>query len=234
MSPKLPRWIAHRGGGSLAPENTLLGIRRAAAAGFAAVEFDVMLSADGTPLLIHDETLERTTNGTGLVCATPDSELFSFDAGEGESIPTLEQAAALCRELELLTNVEIKPAPGLERRTAEVVIQEVLRLWHDAAIPPLISSFSCEALAMARDLAPGLARGLLLAERQPDWRCLVRELAVQTVHCPVSAIDAGFMAEAASLGLRVLVYTVNDEKLAKLLFAQGVQAVFTDDLRPGD
>src|SRR2546422_6860489 len=66
-----PRVVCHRGGGALAPENTLAGIRKAAATGFGGVEFDVMLSADKVPLLIHDETLERTTDGRGAVSATP-------------------------------------------------------------------------------------------------------------------------------------------------------------------
>jgi glycerophosphoryl diester phosphodiesterase len=76
MPMPLPRWFAHRGGGSLAPENTLAGIRLAARLGYKAVEFDVMLSGDGTPVLIHDETLERTTNGVGRVCETPDARSF--------------------------------------------------------------------------------------------------------------------------------------------------------------
>ena len=121
MPLSLPRWFAHRGGGVLAPENTLAGIRLAARLGYRAVEFDVMLSGDGTPVLIHDETLERTTNGVGLVSETPDSVLFSLDAGCGEPIPRFAEAAALCRELGLLANVEIKPATGFEGQTAEVV-----------------------------------------------------------------------------------------------------------------
>src|SRR5574343_910530 len=78
MKLSLPRWFAHRGGGSLAPENTLAGIRLAARLGYRAVEFDVMLSADGTPVLIHDETMERTTNVRGRVCETSDSVLSSL------------------------------------------------------------------------------------------------------------------------------------------------------------
>ncbi len=127
MPLPLPRWIAHRGGGRLAPENTLAGIRMAARLGFKAVEFDVMLSGDGTPVLIHDETLERTTNGAGRVCDTPDSVLFSLDAGHGERIPRFAEAAALCRELGLLANVEIKPAAGHELATAAVVSRQRLR-----------------------------------------------------------------------------------------------------------
>ena len=136
----LPRWIAHRGGGSLAPENTLAGIRLAARLGYRAVEFDVMLSGDGTPVLIHDETLGRTTNGTGPICETPDALLFSLDAGEGERIPRFAEAAGLCRELGLLANVEIKPATGHELVTAEVVSRLTAELWRGAAIQPLLSS----------------------------------------------------------------------------------------------
>ena len=88
------------------------GMAIAAHLGIWAVEFDVMLSADGTPFLIHDETLERTTNGQGRVCATPDDVLLGLDAGNGEHIPTLAVAAALCRQYGLLANVEIKPATG--------------------------------------------------------------------------------------------------------------------------
>ena len=118
MKRSLPRWFAHRGGGTLAPENTLAGIRLAARMGFKAVEFDVMLSADGTPVLIHDETLERTTSGAGRVCDTSDDALFLLDAGNGERIPRFSEAAALCREYGLLANIEIKPASNdrLQRR----------------------------------------------------------------------------------------------------------------------
>jgi hypothetical protein len=154
MPLPLPRWIAHRGGGRLAPENTLAGIRMAARLGFKAVEFDVMLNGDGTPVLIHDETLERTTNGAGRVCDTPDSVLFSLDAGHGERIPRFAEAAALCRELGLLANVEIKPAAGHELATAAVVSRQTADLWRGAAFQPLLSSFSLAALEVARDVAP--------------------------------------------------------------------------------
>ena len=115
----LPRLIAHRCGGNRAPENTLAGLHEAAR-GCQAVEFDVMLSADGTPVLIHDETLERTTNGVGRVCETPDAVLFALDAGRGERIPTLAEAAALCQRYGLLANIEIKPSAGHEAATGAV------------------------------------------------------------------------------------------------------------------
>ena len=176
LPSSLPRWFAHRGGGCLVPENTLAGIRLAARLGFKAVEFDVMLSGDGTPVLIHDETLERTTNGAGSVCEIPDAVLFSLDAGNGEPIPRFTDAALLCRQLGLLANVEIKPATGFERSTAEIVARLTGELWRDAPVQPLISSFSLEALEIARDLAPQIRRGILFEAVPADWLAEMQHL----------------------------------------------------------
>src|SRR5262252_8636291 len=139
-----PRIIGHRGGGMLAPENTLAGIRKASAMGFGAVEFDVMLAADGTPILIHDETLDRTTNGSGAVSATPYAEIAALDAGgwlapqyRGERVPRFQDAARLCVELELWANVEIKPAAGFERETAVAACNLIATLWAGARHRPL-------------------------------------------------------------------------------------------------
>lgn len=230
MKLPLPRWIAHRGGGSLAPENTLAGIRLAARLGYRAVEFDVMLSADGNPFLIHDETLERTTNGHGRVCATPGSVLSRLDAGQGERLPTLAQAAALCRELGLLANVEIKPAAGYESQTAAVVARECVALWQGADILPLISSFSMEALAIARDLAPDIPRGLLFDKVPADWQRQMRELGGVTLHCNAAHVEREVLAEANAHDIPVLCYTVNCPEQAAMLLASGVSAFFTDRL----
>ena len=226
----LPRWIAHRGGGSLAPENTLAGIRLAARLGFQAVEFDVMLSADGTPVLIHDETLERTTNGAGRVCDTPDAVLFALDAGNGERIPRFADAAALCRELGLLANVEIKPAAGHEVATAEVVARLTAEHWREANVPPLISSFSIAALEVARDLAPEVRRGVLFEKPPADWLAQLRRLQAVSLHCDADLLDDKVLAEARAHDIPVLCYTVNTEKQAKMLFARGVSTLFTDRL----
>lgn len=226
----LPRWIAHRGGGSLAPENTLAGIRLAARLGYRAVEFDVMLSADGTPFLIHDETLERTTSGQGRVCATPDDVLLALDAGDGEHIPTLAAAAALCRQYGLLANVEIKPAAGYERQTAEVVARHCVALWQGAAILPLISSFSMAALAIARDLAPAIPRGLLFDAVPADWHRQLQSVGGVTLHCNARRLGGEVLAEAAAQGVPLLCYTVNSLAESEKLLANGVSAVFTDRL----
>lgn len=230
MSRSLPRWFAHRGGGSAAPENTLAGLRLAARLGYRAVEFDVMLSADGTPVLIHDETLERTTNGTGRVADTPDERLFRLDAGNGERIPRLSEAAAVCREYGLLANVEIKPSSGCELRTGEVVAEQVAALWRGAAVQPLLSSFSLDALARAAEVAPNIDRGLLFENVPADWITYKERLQAISLHCDASLVSDTVLADAQHHGVPVLCYTVNRPEQAKSLIERGVSAFFTDNL----
>ena len=229
MLPALPRWIAHRGGGSAAPENTLAGIRRAAEAGLRAVEFDVMLSADGTPALMHDETLERTTNGRGRVADTPDAVLFALDAG-GEPVPCFADAARLCRQLGLFANIEIKPATGHEAETAAVVAAMARRCWAGADDLPLLSSFSETALQVAARVAPELPRGWLVEAPPVDWLPRLRALPAVALHCAAEAVDAPLLAQAREAGVPVLAYTVNTPEAAASLFAAGVSALFTDSL----
>jgi len=230
----LPRLFAHRCGGALAPENTLAGLVVAARLGCRAVEFDVMLSADGTPWLIHDETLERTTDGSGCVAASPDALLAKLDAGcrqhpafAGEPLPTLASAAALCRRLGLHANVEIKPAAGFEAVTGEVVARAVADLWRDVPAP-LVSSFSAEALAAARRVAPQLPLGCLWTQPSADWRALFDSLQAFSVHCAADRVTDDFLAAADAAGAPVLCFTVNDAAQASALWRRGVAAVFSD------
>lgn len=229
-----PRVFAHRCSGALAPENTLAGLRLAARLGCTAVEFDVMLSADSTPWLIHDDTLERTTDGNGWVCETSDAVLRSLDAGSryhpafaGEPLPTLAEAAMLCRKLGLSANVEIKPAPGCAAITGDVVARQILDLW-EGAVPPLVSSFSGTALHAARKAAPLLPLGYLWERPPTDWRQLLAEVAGVTLHCAAGALTDDVLAEARAEKIPVLCYTVNDFSQAHALFGRGVSAVFTD------
>lgn len=230
-----PRLFAHRCGGALAPENTLAGLRAAARFGVPGVEFDVMLSADGTPLLIHDETWERTTDGAGRVADTHDDQLARLDAGRrfgaafaGERVPTLEMAARLCRELGLAANVEIKPAAGHEARTGRVVAAASAGLWSGAAVPPLLSSFSEPALQAARAAAPHLPRGLLVGAIPDDWRERMARLDCLSMHCENAANTPPQLAAVSAEGVPVVCYTVNDKDEASRLLAAGVAAVISD------
>lgn len=225
-----PRWIAHRGGGFLAPENTLAGIRLAARLGYRAVEFDVMLSADGTPVLIHDETLERTTDGCGRVADTPDPVLFALDAGQGERIPRLEEALALCAELGLLANVEIKPSRGLVRETADAVLAACRKALRDDRTQLLISSFEPEALALAQVLLPEVPRALLFGPVPDDWQARLQAVAAVYLHCAAEHLSDAVLRRAAKSRIPILCYTVDEPAAAHALFERGVSSLFTDNL----
>lgn len=222
-----PRRFAHRGGGTLAPENTLAGIRLAASLGYRAVEFDVMLSGSGTPVLIHDETLARTTNGQGAVAATDDAALFALDAG-GEPIPRLDQAVGLCAELGLLANIEIKPAAGHDVATAQRVLDTFAAGW--PGLPPLFSSFSRPALQVLQAAAPQLPRAWLLDSLPDDWRDVARRLDVVALHLDLALVTPALVAECRRLGLAVRAYTLETPALADYLFGIGVAAIFVDPL----
>lgn len=232
-----PRVVAHRGGGTLAPENTLGALRLGASMGFGGVEFDVMLAGDGTPVLIHDETLERTTSGRGGVPAKTYAEIEALDAGawhsgrfRGERVPTLVAAAGVCRELGLWPNVEIKPARGFEAQTGRAVAQLTLDLWRGAALPPVLSSFSMDALAAAREVAPSLPRGMLVSRVPSDWQARMQKLGCVALHCNYKELSAPLAADIHAAGYAILCWTVNDPREARKLFGWGADCVVTDRL----
>jgi glycerophosphoryl diester phosphodiesterase len=234
MSWPYPRVIAHRCGGALAPENTLAGLRIAARLGCRAVEFDVMLSRDGVPVLIHDDTLERTTDGCGRVADTDLAALRRLDAGlrhapafSGEPLPTLAEAIACCNELGLLANIEIKPSPGFELATGAGVALLTQKLWRGAT-PPLLSSFSEDALTAAALAAPQLPRALLVDEVPGDWAERLRRLGANAIHCAAAGFEVWQAATLAAAGVPLACYTINHPYRAETLFAAGVAAVFTD------
>ena len=233
-----PRIFAHRGGGSLAPENTLAAIRTGQELGFAAHEFDVKLSRDGVALLLHDDTLERTTSGSGRAADFAWSDLARLDAGawhsaafRGERLASFEAAAKLLRSKGTLANVEIKPTPGFERETGEHVAARARELWEGAPVPPLLSSFSFEALMAAKDAAPDLPRGWLTDEfTPPDWAKLAVLDAV-SLHTNHRKLPENALSRLHDKGYRVLLYTVNDAATAERLLDAGVGGIFTDNLR---
>lgn len=230
-----PRWIAHRGAGKLAPENTLAAFRLGAQYGYRMFECDAKLSRDDEVFLMHDATLERTTNGTGIGGELSWHALTQLDAGSwhsrtyaGEPLPRLEALARFCIGSGHLLNIEIKPTPGAERHTGEVVAREAARLWQEQPVPPLLTSFQPEALAGARNSAPHLPRGLLLDSLWDGWFEQAQALGCMAVVCNYALWDATTVARVQGAGLRALSYTVNDDWAAQHLIALGTDGIITD------
>lgn len=230
MSWPYPRIVAHRGGGALAPENTLGAMRLGASMGFKGVEFDVMLAGDGTPVVIHDETVDRTTDGHGEVSKMRFADLSLLRIQKNERIPKYEEAARLCRELGIWANVEIKPAKGHERATGEAVARMTRDLWRGAALPPVLSSFSVDALEAARDAVPELPRGYLIGKVPDDWRDTMRRLGCVALHCNFKALTESFAREIHAAGYAILLWTVNEPAIGRQMLALGADCLVTDAL----
>ena len=230
-----PRWVAHRGAGKLAPENTLAAFRFGAEHGYRMFECDVKLSADGVPFLLHDATLERTTNGVGPAGDQPWDQLARLDAGSwhsrayaGEPLATFENVARFCLANACLLNVEIKPTPGQEQQTGDVVARYAARIWAGQAVPPLLTSFRPESLQAAQAAQPELPRGLLLDTLWDGCFEVARSLDCVAIVCNHGLWDAHTVAKVHGAGMRCLGYTVNDEWAAQRLLALGTDAIITD------
>ncbi len=227
----LPRVMGHRGAAALAPENTLAGLRRAAATRVSWVEIDVKITSDSVPVLFHDDKLKRTTGHRGLMADTPYDVVRTLDAGSwfgpefaGEPVPTLEAALALVRELGLRANIEIKPTPGRDRDTAAAIVEVIA----SHAPPPLISSFSRECLAVVQTRAPDLPRALLARRMPRDWVSAARALACSTLHVAAWWLTAKRAARIKAAGYSLAAFTVNDVAQARTLFDWGVDCIITD------
>ena len=230
-----PRIMVHRCGGGLTPENTLSGLPLTQRLGYEGVEFDVMLSGDGTPVLIHDETLERTTTGTGRVCHSSDAQLASVDAGAwfhrsfaGTRIPFFAETIAECLRYDLMANVEIKPAEGVERETGLKVARMAAEGWMGARVQPLLSSFSPTSLLAAAEVAPHLPRGWLVDRIPGDWQAQCKRLGVIAVHTNCKHLDEKLARAIKAAGYRIAVYTENDPAHGAELVCWGVDTLITD------
>lgn len=231
-----PLWLAHRGAGKLAPENTLAAFRVGAGFGFRAFECDVKLSRDGEAFLLHDDTLERTSSGRGSPATQDWAALARLDAGSwhsppyaAEPLPRFAQIAAFCQANACMLNVEIKPCPGEEARTGAAVAREAARLW-SGALPPLLSSFKLEALAAAQAAEPALPRALLLDQLWDGWPEAAEALGVAAVITNWRLMDRALIERLHASARRALVYTVNDAAVAERLIGEGIDGIITDEV----
>lgn len=232
-----PPVIGHRGAARHAPENTLAGLRAAAAMGVACVEFDVRLTKDGVPVLFHDDTLERTTDGQGRLGALTLAQVRRLDAGAwfasrfaGERVPTLVEAISTLADLDLTANIELKPEEARGAATARAVLAVLRKNWPRKRPRPLLSSFDWSVLATLAAEDPGWPRGLLIRNpRQPQWRVWAARIGAAAIHCGARGLDRAGFETLRGAGLPVAIYTVNDARRARSLWKWGAAAIFTDD-----
>ncbi|HYG41666.1 MAG TPA: glycerophosphodiester phosphodiesterase [Bordetella sp.] len=232
-----PSHIAHRGGGRLAPENTLAAMRVGAQHRFRMFEFDVKLSQDKVAILLHDDTLDRTTDSHGPAAALPYADLARLDAGSwhspayaGEPVPTFQAVARYAIANGIACNVEIKPNPGQDSETGTAIALAARGLWQGALPAPLLSSFSETALAAAQAAAPELPRALLVEQVPADWA--ERLARYECVALNINHRDASreLIDAVHAAGYRIAAWTINDPARARLLLSWGLDALFTDEL----
>ena len=236
-----PRILAHRGGGSLAPENTLAGVRRGMEAGFRAIEFDVMLAQDGVPVVLHDPRLGRTVAGRGSVADIDALDLAARDAGSwfgpdyaGEPVPLFVEFAQFCKSHGVWMNIEIKPVPGHETQTGTVVARLAAAMFADELVEgrvaraPLLSSFSEAALVAAREAAPHVPRAWLVEALPRDWERRARTLDAVAIHIDHVRLTARQAFDVKAAGFGLFCYTVNAPARARELFGWGVDGLCTD------
>jgi len=235
------RLLAHRGGGTLAPENTLAGLRRGMQAGFRAIEYDVMLARDGIPVVMHDPWLGRTVPGTGNVFDYDARELAAMDAGgwfagefEGEPVPLFLEFAQFCKVHGVWMNIEIKPAAGFEEQTGAVVARMAAALFADEIAAgqggrvPLLSSFSEVALAAAYEAAPEVPRACLMESLVSDWERRASAVGAVALHINHRHLTMEQARAVKAAGLGLFCYTVNTPARARELLDWGVDAFCTD------
>lgn len=241
-----PKIAAHRGGGTLAPENTLAAFRCGLEYGFHAVEFDVMLSSDEQPILMHDAVFGRTLPGQGKVAETTLQDLQKLDAGgwhspqyAGERVCTLAQVLAFCREHAIWMNIEIKPAGETYAvRTGEVagaLVAEFFAAAIAAHVPgqndrslPLFSSFSFDALMAAKRTAPAIPRGFLVDTIPADWEARLQALDAVALHTSHKHLTPELAQAVKQAGYGLFCYTVNEAARAEEILAWGVDGFCTD------
>ncbi|MDR9418832.1 glycerophosphodiester phosphodiesterase [Gracilimonas sp.] len=230
--------IGHRGASAYHPENTMIAFKAAYEMGAEMIELDLTLSKDGVPLVIHDETLDRTTNGTGNVSDYTLSEIKELDAGswfssehEGEPVPTLEEVLKFAKG-KIAVNIEIKPEAvtenwknGIEAKALEQVKKYEMEEY------VIFSSFNYRAIENLRKLDVDIPAALLYEKGQSEGRGiteLVTDYQVNAFNCSRRQFSKKWAEEASENDIPVFVYTVNRESRMKKMFERGVTGIFSD------
>lgn len=224
--------FAHRGASYHCPENTMSSFKKAEQLGADGIEFDVQLSADGVPVVIHDATLRRTTNGYGNVNSLTVNELLRLDAGswfaeqyKHESIPTLHEVLVWAKQTDLLLNIELKSRDkesDLEKNVLALILENEL------ANRVIISSFWKSSLKQIKLLNEDVPTAILLEKSVDNSLSLAQELHLEAIHPNYKHVTKEYVDAVRSQKLKIRPYTVNNEQKMRKLVQLKVDAIITD------
>ena len=227
--------FAHRGVSGEAPENTLAAFKAAAESGAHGIELDVQLTKDGQIVVIHDETIDRTTNGTGYVKDLTWEQLRTYDAGswfhpsfKGESIPSLEEVldVVTAHHDSMIINIELKndliDYPQLEEKVLELLNEKGMKE------QTIISSFNPSSLKKVRELDPDIETGFLFEGIPANILDLIKPLQVKALHCDVSFAQSPTGRNVMDMGVPLRVFTINTMEEFQLVKKAGVEVVMSD------
>ncbi|MFC9693930.1 glycerophosphodiester phosphodiesterase [Kribbella sp. NPDC056951] len=231
----------HRGALGTEPENTLRSFRRAVAEGCGELELDLRVTADGQLVVLHDATVDRTTNGTGEVATMTYAEVRRLDAGRGQRVPTWDEVVSAVdrhqAEMDVVTN---RPEIGRYRRPvrfqAEVkapaavpLLADSLRADPDLAARTLVTSFHPEILLAVRRAFPGVTTGRIFGRTTPDVLALTREAEATWALCGITGLTSAFVGELHAAGLSVTAWPVPDAATLQQAVELGVDGITTDN-----
>jgi glycerophosphoryl diester phosphodiesterase len=220
-----PRLIAHRGASAYAPENTMEAFELLCSFAPRWIECDVTLTKDDIPIIFHDKTLKRQI---GLDKKINELTFAQVQAITTIKIPSLNELLRFARMQGFCINLEIKPNDYHSKLLVKLVKEALIshRLLLKTRI--LISSFDTKCLVYAKNLMPQLPRALLLHKWRRNWRSLATRLATTSIHCHYKILTKPRIARIKSYDYKIYTYTVNNQKIAKKLFQQGVDGIFSD------
>lgn len=226
--------IAHRGFSGNYPENTMLAFKKAVEAGADGIEFDVHFSKDGEIVIIHDERIDRTTNGHGYVCDYTYEELSAFDASVGfvgkygfNKIPTLREYFEFIHPIEgFITNIELKTSeneyPGIEKAVLSLIDEFGL------ADRIIISGFNHYSVMRVKELNPAIKCGFLESSWIYDFGEYTKKRGVEYVHPKFNSLNEVSVAEIHSNSIGINTWTVNSEEEVERLYKLGINAVISN------
>lgn len=225
--------LAHRGYSANYPENTLIAFQEAAKMDIWGVEFDVHLTKDNQLVVIHDESIDRTSTGKGYVKDMTLEELRAFDYGSwfapefaGQKIPTLAETLAIFISTPFQINIEIKSDifeyPGIEA----LIANEIHAFNLENRV--IISSFNHESIARFQQIMPNVKTALLFASLIVNLEEYVKKLGADAIHIPYYYGMRSVVQQAIKNGMIVRTYTVNESAIARQMESLGIDAMFSD------